>query len=205
MQVKKDEIRERILEVATEEFFRKGYENASMRVIAQKSYTTLGNIYHYFPNKEILLEAVLLPTVEAVENMLSTHMETYKKLDIIKHTETEQKWSITKREALEYLEHLDENLDQSGLLCLLDKKIVILIKLQSTSLLERKERILELARAHVSEHLNIKGENRYSDILLNMFIECVKYILIEYDDYDEARAEFVKFFTIFCYGIVGLM
>lgn len=193
MQVKKEEIREKILEAATEEFFKKGYENASMRVIAQKSYTALGNIYHYYPNKEILLKAVLLPTVETIEAMLSEHVET------------ERGGSLTKHEALEYIENFDENLEQSGFACLLDKKVVILIKLQSSDLLERKEKILQAVKAHINEHLNISGDNRYSDILLNMFVECVKYILIEYDDYDEARAEFIKFFRIFCYGMVGLM
>ncbi|MGN0474202.1 MAG: TetR/AcrR family transcriptional regulator [Acutalibacteraceae bacterium] len=193
MQVKKEEIREKILEAATEEFFKKGYENASMRVIAQKSYTTLGNIYHYYPTKEILLKAVLLPTVEAIEAVLSEHIET------------EIGGSLTKHEALEYIENFDKNLEQSGFTCLLDKKVVILIKLQSSDLLERKEKILQAVKAHLNEHLNISGDNRYSDILLNMFVECVKYILIEYDDYDEARAEFIKFFRIFCYGMVGLM
>lgn len=193
MQVKKEEIREKILEAATEEFFKKGYENASMRVIAQKSYTTLGNIYHYYPTKEILLKAVLLPTVETIEAVLSEHIEA------------EIGGSLTKHEALEYIENFDKNLEQSGFTCLLDKKVVILIKLQSSDLLERKEKILQAVKAHLNEHLNISGDNRYSDILLNMFVECVKYILIEYDDYDEARAEFIKFFRIFCYGMVGLM
>ena len=46
VQVKKAEMRQTIIDVATDEFMKKGYENASLRVIAQKSHTTLGNIYH---------------------------------------------------------------------------------------------------------------------------------------------------------------
>lgn len=193
MQVKKEEIREKILEAATDEFFKKGYENASMRTIAKKSYTTLGNIYHYYSNKEILLKAVLLPTVEAIEATVLEHIEKRELLD-----------NLTKPEALKYMEHFEELVEQSGFMCVLDKKVVILIKLQSSDLLERKEKILRVLKEHVSEHLNINGDNCYSNILLKMFIECVKSILIEYDDYDEARAEFIKFCKIFCYGIVGI-
>ncbi len=56
VQVKKAEMRQTIIDVATDEFMKKGYENASLRVIAQKSHTTLGNIYHYFKsNRQIIL------------------------------------------------------------------------------------------------------------------------------------------------------
>ena len=36
MQTKKEDIEQRIIEVATDEFMKKGYENTSMRVIAYK-------------------------------------------------------------------------------------------------------------------------------------------------------------------------
>ena len=71
MQIKKDEVRLKILEVAADEFLKRGYENASMRIIAQKAHTTQGNIYHYFQSKEILLEEILLPTIENIECMMS--------------------------------------------------------------------------------------------------------------------------------------
>ena len=44
MQTKKDEIRKTILEAAQKEFLIHGYEGASMRTIAKKANTTLGNI-----------------------------------------------------------------------------------------------------------------------------------------------------------------
>ena len=60
MQTKKEDIEQRIIEVATDEFMKKGYENTSMRVIAYKANTSLGNIYHYFKNKDLLLQAMVL-------------------------------------------------------------------------------------------------------------------------------------------------
>ena len=59
MQTKKEEIRQEILLAAENEFYKRGYRDASMRTIARKANTTLGNIYNYFENKEALLDAVI--------------------------------------------------------------------------------------------------------------------------------------------------
>ena len=153
MQIKKEEMREKILQAATDEFFKKGYENASMRVIAQKSYTTVGNIYHYFENKDVLLEAILLPVIEDLETKLA------------RHEEEEQKQPMTKQQALDFIDNMEENMEHSDLKCLLDKRVVILFKLESSSLLERKERLLKSCKEHLNEHLNAGGNERYSEIL----------------------------------------
>ena len=77
MQVKKEDLRQQILEAAKQEFLDKGYENSSMRVIAKKANTTMGNIYHYFDNKEALLTTLLDPVIE---NPVSyTHLDVYKR------------------------------------------------------------------------------------------------------------------------------
>lgn len=191
MQIKKEEMREKILQAATDEFFKKGYENASMRVIAQKSYTTVGNIYHYFENKDVLLEAILLPVIEDLETKLA------------RHEEEEQKQPMTKQQALDFIDNMEENMEHSDLKCLLDKRVVILFKLESSSLLERKERLLKSCKEHLNEHLNAGGNERYSEILVNMFVDWAKNILTRYEDIDEAKAEFVKLFKMFCSGIIG--
>ncbi len=191
MQIKKEEMREKIIQAATDEFFKKGYENASMRVIAQKSYTTVGNIYHYFENKDVLLEAILLPVIEDLETKLA------------RHEEEEQEQPMTKQQALDFIDNMEENMEHSDLKCLLDKRVVILFKLESSSLLERKERLLSHCKAHLNEHLNAGGNERYSEILVNMFVDWAKNILTRYEDIDEAKAEFVKLFKMFCSGIIG--
>lgn len=191
MQIKKEEMREKILQAATDEFFKKGYENASMRVIAQKSYTTVGNIYHYFENKDVLLEAILLPVIEDLETKLA------------RHEEEEQEQPMTKQQALDFIDNMEENMEHSDLKCLLDKRVVILFKLESSSLLERKEKLLSHCKAHLNEHLNASGNERYSEILVNMFVDWAKNILTRYEDIDEAKAEFVKLFKMFCSGIIG--
>lgn len=191
MQIKKDEIRLKILETATDEFLIKGYENASMRTIARKSHTTLGNIYHYYQNKETLLETILLPTIENIETMISRHIEY------------EQKNSLSKEEMLYMTEHLEEIFDQTVFACFIDKRVVILIRLQSTHLLERKEKIIQSLLEHLQQYFNMDNEAHYTEIILEMMIECVKHVLIEHDNPGDAKAEFIKFFKFICYGIAG--
>jgi AcrR family transcriptional regulator len=52
MQYPKEEIKQRILEVAREEFYKNGFSNSSMRTIASRAKMTTGGIYTYFINKE---------------------------------------------------------------------------------------------------------------------------------------------------------
>ena len=71
MQIKKQEIGDKILEVASIEFVKKGFENASLRTIAKKANTSLGNIYHYYPSKEAILDALLEPEVEELKKNIT--------------------------------------------------------------------------------------------------------------------------------------
>jgi AcrR family transcriptional regulator len=59
MQVLKDEIKNRILEAALNEFLDMGYQSASMRKIARNAHIAIGNIYHYYKNKQELFNALV--------------------------------------------------------------------------------------------------------------------------------------------------
>jgi AcrR family transcriptional regulator len=59
MQYLKDEVRNNITEEALKEFMEKGYEGASIRSIAKKSNTSVGNIYKYFKSKDDLYEKLI--------------------------------------------------------------------------------------------------------------------------------------------------
>jgi AcrR family transcriptional regulator len=73
MQIKKDDIRKVILEVATEEFLEKGYKKTSMRTIARKANVGLSNIYNYFKNKNEILGEVLTPLMKEFEELIKGH------------------------------------------------------------------------------------------------------------------------------------
>ena len=66
--------RQRILEAASEEFQARGFQEASMRRIAHVAEATTGAIYHYFPSKELLFDALVHePTEQLFELWVTLH------------------------------------------------------------------------------------------------------------------------------------
>lgn len=71
MQILKEEVRQRIVEAAMNEFLTNGYEATSMRTIAGKANVTAGNVYAYFRSKEDLLDAILMPVLASLHEMIA--------------------------------------------------------------------------------------------------------------------------------------
>ena len=69
-QILKEEYRERILNASLAEFFNYGYEDASMRRIAVEAKMSVGNLYHYYPNKEKLFNALVQDTIQAFNTII---------------------------------------------------------------------------------------------------------------------------------------
>ena len=69
-QILKEEYRERILNASLTEFFNYGYEDASMRRIAVEAKMSVGNLYHYYPNKEKLFNALVQDTIHAFNTII---------------------------------------------------------------------------------------------------------------------------------------
>lgn len=67
MQYLKDKVREKIYNAAVEEFKNFGYQDASIRNIANNAGISLGNIYRYYANKEALYIAVVQPLIDSVK------------------------------------------------------------------------------------------------------------------------------------------
>lgn len=78
MQYLKDEVRNSIAEEALKEFMEKGYEGASIRSIAKKSNTSVGNIYKYFESKEDLYENL----IGAVYHRLMNYIDQFDKVEL---------------------------------------------------------------------------------------------------------------------------
>lgn len=74
MQTLKDEVKNKILEAAQEEFLVDGYMNSSLRTIAAQAGITIGNIYSYFSSKEDLFDTVVSPAWEALNNLMEISM-----------------------------------------------------------------------------------------------------------------------------------
>lgn len=120
-----------------------------------------------------------------------------------KHIEHEKANPLTKKQAWGKLKELEENFDSSEFSCFFDKRVVIFLRLESSHLLDRKEKILQSLTEHLQEYFNINDDAHYSEIVLNMLVECVKHVLIEHKNMDDAKAEFVKFFSLLFNGIIS--
>jgi AcrR family transcriptional regulator len=94
--IKGDQTKALILETALEMFRERGYDNTTMRAVAEKAGVSLGNAYYYFRSKEYLIQAfyqrlhdshveVALPALEHEKTLkarLLTAMRT--KIDTMK-------------------------------------------------------------------------------------------------------------------------
>ena len=63
-------VTEKLLECAKEEFLANGYENTSLRIIAEKAGYTKGVIYIRYPDKESLYRALVEPVADGLCNYL---------------------------------------------------------------------------------------------------------------------------------------
>jgi AcrR family transcriptional regulator len=71
LQILKDEVKNKIIEAAVEEFLVNGYANSSLRTIAAQAGITIGNIYSYFSSKDDLFETVVAPAWDALERLMA--------------------------------------------------------------------------------------------------------------------------------------
>lgn len=70
-QILKEEVRNRILQAAEAQLLANG-EAATMRQIAQAAGITPGNLYRYYNNKDELVDAIIQPLVERMDQVLRT-------------------------------------------------------------------------------------------------------------------------------------
>ena len=54
-----------LLQAAREEFTERGYDGASIRSIAERAGLSMSMLYHYYPSKQQLLEAIISETLDA--------------------------------------------------------------------------------------------------------------------------------------------
>jgi AcrR family transcriptional regulator len=83
MQYLKDEVRNSIAEEALKEFTLRGYEGASIRSIAKKSNTSVGNLYKYFTSKEDLYENL----IGCVHHRLIDYIKRFDKVELNEQAE----------------------------------------------------------------------------------------------------------------------
>jgi AcrR family transcriptional regulator len=103
----------RILECATQVFYEKGYEGASMRDLSRATGMSLSGLYHYFQNKEELLYLIQRHTFSTILELLRGRLhdcddtEQRIRIFIFNHLE----YFLANRMAMTVLSHEDDVLD----------------------------------------------------------------------------------------------
>lgn len=190
MQVKKEDLKDIIIETAREEFIKKGYENSSMRVIAKKANTALGNIYTYFDNKETILVTILEPIMKDLDTLVTNHLE--------------QSINVYTTNDLEIaFEDIEMGLTSGDFQYIMHRELLILLDLKTTSYVQRREDFLDKCKQHFAWHLRLEDKDSYYlEVLVNTFIECTRHVLKEQKNSSQAKEEYLKLFKMICTGFV---
>ena len=173
MQYLKDDVKERILTAAFQEFKDKGYSESSIRNIAQNAGIATGSVYRYFNNKEQIFDTILEPVYnKLLRTVLNLQKSTESCINPIGEI-----MGIKDN----ILDIFKEN--SSELLILLDKS-------KGSKYENIKEHMVSLTDSILKEHLlpqlkekNIVFEDSYiTYVLSTSLIEGVYTILKNYDD-----------------------
>lgn len=99
-----------VLESAKAEFLEKGYQDASLRTIAQKAGTSTGSIYTRFGDKAGLFDAIVQPVVTGIMALACEIQETFHGFDTETQKEQVNVYSVSGMErVLDYVyDHFDE-------------------------------------------------------------------------------------------------
>ena len=81
MKILKEDIRNKIVAAARNEFIKNGFRKTSMRTISAKSGVTLGNIYNYFKTKDDIFYTVLRPLLIVLDERMSSYRIEHNKID----------------------------------------------------------------------------------------------------------------------------
>lgn len=164
-QVLKDEIREKILAAALEEFYERGYKLAAMRNIAAAALIPTGLTYSYYKNKADLFDAVLRPVLYDWERVLTAGGETENN-----HSNTEI-YGLSKTETECLLNLFDHR-----------KEFIILIdKSDGTKYECEKERFVKDIEDHLLKHCDDHSTDAvFVHIIANNFVDGLMQIMYHY-------------------------
>ncbi|WP_027399181.1 TetR/AcrR family transcriptional regulator [Anaerovorax odorimutans] len=171
-QVLKEDIKEKIILSAKEEFYKRDYNSAKLRDIAKNADISLGLIYSYFKNKEELFNAILSPVFLKMKILLNKSRE-----------ENDISFNDFIDEELKMLLYLLKNYRE---------ELVILIdKSNGTKYEKAKEEIINMTQNHIKKQLEGKKEKRIDEmddlfyhILASNFMEGIFEIARHYKNDD---------------------
>lgn len=187
MQIRKIDMEESILNCAKEEFLLHGYENSSMRTIARKANTSLGNIYHYYPNKKALLDCILKPKIYELCGFVREHTQT--SVETIDMSQVEA-----------YMDQIDFNMPQLQLL--FSKEFVIFMETQEEEYKVLREEHLHLFKKHIAQHMNFENDDHhFVSIVTKMLVDSIIHMVKCSQCVKDKQTDLVNVFKMLCRSV----
>jgi len=114
MAKQKEGVYEKIIECAKIEFLEKGFNDASLRVIAKNAQTSTSSIYTRFKDKEGLFDAIVQPVMKEFETYFSKKQQSFHEIDVLK--QDEMKYDYTGDCVDEMIDYIYDHFDEFTLL-----------------------------------------------------------------------------------------
>lgn len=184
MQTLKDDIKQRILVTAREEFIAHGVKCTSIRTVARKAGVAVGNVYNYFGSKDELFCEVLRPLITALDRYIQSHnSEWHLSLEVFSARRFQDEYILAmKTFVINFRPELR----------------LLLFKAEGSSLAGYKEKIIEHQTKIGTEYLQLMKE-RYPHLDINIspfFLHIASSTwmsifseLVEHEEFDEQEIE----------------
>lgn len=192
MQIKKDEIRETILVISKKEFLKRGFKNSSMRTIASKSHTTLGNLYNYFENKEAILDEIIDDTPDKIFQILKEHEDAMSTIRISK-VEMEDNFSTLVDQYMSVYFPLD--------VLLSDSLLILMEGCEGTKYESYRQVFIDLFQKHIANHLNVDSKSFLARSIAHGFISSLLFIGKNKNSLEEGKEELTNYIKTMVLGL----
>jgi AcrR family transcriptional regulator len=191
MQVLKEEVKEKIKKAATYEFEKNGYQKTSMRSIALRTKLTVGNLYHYFKNKDDLFNVIIQPAFQKIYQFI----DEFARVKESGLFEKKQKDNFIKtfEESLIriYIQHRAE-------------LVILLNGSKGSQMGNAREQIIYLIAERIKKEAFpkmkkkiIPADDFLAEVLAFSFIEGISLVLNKYKDKEKAKELFTQFTHIY--------
>lgn len=206
MQTKKEEIRQDIISSATHEFLKKGYQKSSLRTIAAKANTTLGNLYNYFPNKEAILDAVVTDIPEKVTWILDNHNNKSLYDDLLERYNREHRMNVRKIDRTNYHLYIDDLVKAYFPLdVLLSAPFLILLDgCEGTKYQAVRDTLITRFTNHVADHLGVGSQSALPRIIVTGFFSSLLLIAKSKKSMQEKMDELLQYVVAVSFGMPDL-
>ncbi|MBN1624124.1 MAG: TetR/AcrR family transcriptional regulator [Clostridia bacterium] len=198
MQIKKEIIREKLLEAGEREFFERGFTNSSVRKIAGLAGTTLGNFYNYFKNKEDLFKEIVKEEIIKFDDFFNGHKDEF-------NTD----WMKVEMEPVAFCRAIDGYSDQ--LRAVFTRKFYIWVACsEGTEYSNSRKVVLEFIKEHFIGHVmevgtKIPALDNTAGMLANGFLDGILYILKNQSEEAGINYLIKSHMLFFLMGSIGLI